>query len=161
MFYKARQKERKRKERNKVKIPSVLLSALLLLLSLSYGLRPSSLIMGVHPGCPVCSIVAASLVAVETDVGETIFAAKKIISHLCVVSSLWELLRSFLRTIFPTSVFTSFSSPDLRCWFRVLLHLMRSAARSSQDSVLMLSALHVSLVDILVAQLSATFGSPS
>ena len=37
-----------------------------------YGLRRSCLIMGVHPGCPVCSIVAASLVAVETDVGETI-----------------------------------------------------------------------------------------
>ena len=34
------------------------------------GLRRSSLIMGVHPGCLVCSIVAASLVAVETDVGE-------------------------------------------------------------------------------------------
>ena len=38
----------------------------------TYGLRRSSLIVGVHPGCPVCSIVAASLVAVETDVGETI-----------------------------------------------------------------------------------------
>ena len=37
-----------------------------------YGLRRSSLIMGVHPGCPVCLIVAASLVAVETDVGETV-----------------------------------------------------------------------------------------
>ena len=33
-----------------------------------YGLRQSSLIMGVHPGCPVCLIVAASFVAVETDV---------------------------------------------------------------------------------------------
>ena len=32
--------------------------------------------MGVHPGCPVCLIVAASLVAVETDVGETISATK-------------------------------------------------------------------------------------
>ena len=28
--------------------------------------------MGIHPGCPVCLIVAASLVAVETNVGETI-----------------------------------------------------------------------------------------
>ena len=41
-----------------------------------YGLRRSSLIMGVHPGCPVCSIVAASFVAVETDVGETISDSK-------------------------------------------------------------------------------------
>ena len=30
--------------------------------------------MGVHTGCPVFSIVAALLVAVETDVGETISA---------------------------------------------------------------------------------------
>ena len=49
--------------------------------------------MGKHPGCPVCSIVAASLVAVETDVGETISALK---SHFCVVSGLLELLRSTL-----------------------------------------------------------------
>ena len=32
--------------------------------------------MGVHPGCPVCLITAVMLVAVEADVGETIFAAK-------------------------------------------------------------------------------------
>ena len=41
--------------------------------------------MGVHPGCPVCLIVAASLVAVETDVGETISAAK--VTFLC---GLWS-----------------------------------------------------------------------
>ena len=41
--------------------------------------------MGVHPGCPVCSIVAASLVAVETDVGETISAAK-----VAFVYGLWS-----------------------------------------------------------------------
>ena len=41
-----------------------------------YGLLRSSFIMGVHPGCPVCAIVAASLVTVEIDVGETISAAK-------------------------------------------------------------------------------------
>ena len=39
-----------------------------LTLDIYYGLRRSSLIMGVHSGCPVCSIIAASLVAVETDV---------------------------------------------------------------------------------------------
>ena len=49
------------------------------------GLRPSSLIMGVQPGCSVCSIVAASLVAVETDVGETISGTK-----VAVVCGLWS-----------------------------------------------------------------------
>ena len=33
------------------------------------------LIMGVHPGCPVCWIVSTSFVAVDTDVEETISAA--------------------------------------------------------------------------------------
>ena len=37
--------------------------------------------MAVHPGCRVCSIVAASLVAVETDVGETTSA------HIAVLQS--------------------------------------------------------------------------
>ena len=41
--------------------------------------------MRVHPGCPVCSIVAVSLVAVETDVGETISAAK-----VAFVCGLWS-----------------------------------------------------------------------
>ena len=41
-----------------------------------YILRRSGLIMEVHPGCPVCLIVAASLVDLETDVGEIISAAK-------------------------------------------------------------------------------------
>ena len=48
-------------------------------------------------------------------------------SHLFVVSGLLELLRSFLQALFPTSAFTSFSSPVLRCWCRVLLHITRSA----------------------------------
>ena len=103
--------------------------------------------MGVRPGCPVCFIIAESLVAAETDVGETISAAnknqkkkKKKKSHLCVVSGLLELLCSFLRALLPTSVFNSFSSPDLRCWFRALLRLMRSATRYSQCSVIMSSA---------------------
>ena len=50
-----------------------------------YGLRRSSLIMGVHPGCPVCSIVAALLVAVEIDMEETISAAK-----VAFVCGLWS-----------------------------------------------------------------------
>ena len=60
-----------------------------------YGFRRSSFVMGVHPGCFVLSIVAVSLVAVETDVGETISATKVMWekqslppkSHLCVVSA--------------------------------------------------------------------------
>ena len=66
--------------------------------------------MEVHPGCPVCSIVAASLAAAETDVGKAISAAKVAFVcglwsvgvqslpqklHLCVVSGLLELLRPF------------------------------------------------------------------
>ena len=41
--------------------------------------------MGVHPGCPVYLSVAASLVAVETDVGETISATK--VTFMC---GLWS-----------------------------------------------------------------------
>ena len=105
-----------------------------------YGLRRSSLIMGVHPGCSVSSTVAASLVAVETDVGETIPAAKVTLNFVCGPWSVGSCCASFCRPLFPTSAFTSFYSPFLRCWFRVLLHIVRSAARSSQDSVLMSSA---------------------
>ena len=99
-----------------------------------YGLRRSSLIMGVHPGCPVCSVVAASLVAVETDVGETISATK--VTFVC---GLWSVgVVAFLSAV-SSSCFCihHFFSPFVRCWFRVLLHIIRSAARSSQDSVLM------------------------
>ena len=45
--------------------------------------------MGVHPGCPVCSIRAASLVAAETDVGETISATK--VAFAC---GLWSVRRN-------------------------------------------------------------------
>ena len=69
---------------------------------------------------------------VETDLGEAFSVAK--VAFLCGPGVL-ELLPSFL-----WAVFSYFSSPDLRCWFRVLLNLMRSAARSSQDSVLISSA---------------------
>ena len=86
--------------------------------------------MGVHPGCPVCLIIAASHWAVETDVGETISATK-----VAFVNGLWSVGVVALLSVglLPTSALTSFSSLDLRCWFRVFLHLMRSAARSFQD----------------------------
>ena len=99
-----------------------------------YGLHRSSLIMGVHPGCPVCSIVAASLVAVETDVGETISAAK-----VAFVCGLWSVGVVALLSAGPLSYFC-IHQLLFPCLFRVLLHVMRSDAKSSQDSVLMSSA---------------------
>ena len=65
-----------------------------------YGLLRSSLIMGVHPGCPVCSIVAASLVAAETDGGETISAAK-----VAFVCGLWSVRVVALLSAGPSSCF--------------------------------------------------------
>ena len=65
-----------------------------------YGLLLSSFIMGVHPGCPVCSTVAASLVAVETDVGETISAAK--VTFVC---GLWSVGVVALLSAGPSSCF--------------------------------------------------------
>ena len=37
--------------------------------------------------------------------------------HLCVVSGVLELMRFFLQALFSTSVFTSFSSPDVQSAF--------------------------------------------
>ena len=57
-------------------------------ISVRTQLRPPSIKfgpLGVHPGYPGCSIVAASLVAVETDVGETISASK-----VAFVCGLWS-----------------------------------------------------------------------
>ena len=102
-----------------------------------YGLLRSNLIMGVHPSSRVCSIVAASLAAAETDVGETISAAK-----VAFVCGLWSVRVVELFFAGPSSCFYTHQLlfPVLRCWFRVLLHIMRSAAKSSQVSVLMSSA---------------------
>ena len=55
--------------------------------------------MGVHPGCPVCSIVAASLVAVETDVGETISAA-----NVAFVCGLWSIGVVALLSVISTNI---------------------------------------------------------
>ena len=56
--------------------------------------------MGVHPGCPVCLIVATSLVAVETDVGETISVAK-----VAFVCGLWSVGIVALLSAGPSSYF--------------------------------------------------------
>ena len=50
--------------------------------------------MGVHPGCPGCSIVAASPVAVETNVGETISAAKVGVKQAINKQSKWYSLHA-------------------------------------------------------------------
>ena len=76
-------------------------------------------------------------------------------SHLCVVSCRLELLHSFLQALLSTSAFTSFFSPVLRCWFRVL-HIMRSAARSRKDSVLM-SKRHTQSTRLLLNPNPASF----
>ena len=65
-----------------------------------YGLLRSSLMMGVHPGCPVCLTVAASHVAVEIDVGETISATKVVF-----VCSLWSVRVVALFSVGPSSCF--------------------------------------------------------
>ena len=65
-----------------------------------YCLFRSNLIMGVHPGCHVCSIVAASLVAVETDVGETMSTAK--VAFMC---GLWSVRIVALLSAGPSSCF--------------------------------------------------------
>ena len=67
--------------------------------------------MDVHPGCPVWLLQRRLWLL--RPVWEKQSLPQK--SHLCVVSGQLELLRSFLGTLFPTSGFTSFLSPDLRC----------------------------------------------
>ena len=115
-------------------------------------------IMGIHPGCPVYSIVAASLVAVETDVGETISAAE-----VAFVCGLWSVGVVVLLSVGPFSYF---------CFHQLLFPclevLVRSASPPHAVSCKVLPGLgvgvkcfHVSLADILVAQMWAAFGSPS
>ena len=121
-----------------------------------YGLHRSSLIMGVHPGCPVCSIVAASLVAVQTDVGETISAAK-----VAFVCSLWSVGVVALLSAGPFSYFCTH-----QLLFPCLEVLVQSASHAVGCKVLPglgvdVKRFHVSLADILVAQLWAAFESPS
>ena len=56
--------------------------------------------MGVHPGCPVCSTVAASLEAVEADLEETISATK-----VAFVCGLWSVGVVALLSAGPSSDF--------------------------------------------------------
>ena len=112
--------------------------------------------MGIHPGCPVCSVVAASLVAVETDVGETISAAK-------VVCGLWSVGFVALLSAGPSRYFCIH-----QLLFPCLEVFVQSASPHHAVGCKVLPGLgvdvkcfHVSLADILVAQLWAVFESPS
>ena len=126
--------------------------------STMYGLLRSSLIMGVHPDCRVCSIVAASLVAVETNVGETISAAK--VTFVC---GLWS-----ARVVAPLSAGPSYCFCIRQLLFSCLEVLVQGATLHHAVGCKVLPRIgvdvkcfHVSLADILEAQLWAAFGSPS
>ena len=112
--------------------------------------------MGVHPGCRVCSIVAASLVAVETD-GETICAAK-----VAFVCGLWSVRCVVLLSEGPSSCF---------CIHQLLFPCLEVLVQGASPHYVVgckvlpgigvdVKCLHVSLADILVAQLWAAFGFP-
>ena len=76
----------------------------------------------------------------------------------CVVSGRMELLPSFLHARLSAAAAISLSSPVLRCYFRPLLHFVRSAARPSQDSV-DVDSFHISCADIFISQVRGG-GSP-
>ena len=114
--------------------------------------------MGVHPGRPVCLIVAASLVAVETNVGETISAPK-----VAFVCGLWSVR---VVALLSAGLFSCFCVHQLL--FPWLEALVQSASPPHMVGCKVLPGLcvdvecfHVSLADILVAQLWAAFCSPS
>ena len=114
--------------------------------------------MGVHPGCPVCSTVAVSLVAVETDVRETISAAK-----VAFVCGLWSVRVVAVLSAGPSSCFCIH-----QLLFPCLEVLVQGASPHHVVGCKVLPGIsvdvkcfHVSFADILVAQLWTTFGSPS
>ena len=110
--------------------------------------------MGVHPGSPVFLIVAASLVAVKTDVGETISAAK-----VAFVCGLWSVGVVALLSARPSCYFHI-----NQLLFPCLEVLVQSASPHHAVGCKVLPGLgvdvkcfHVSLADILVAQQWAPF----
>ena len=113
-----------------------------------YGLLRSSLIMGVHPGCRVCSIVAASLVAEETDVEETVSAAK-----VAFVCGLWSVRIVALLSADPSSCV---------CIHQLLVPCLEVLVQGASPHHVVgckvlpgigvdVECFHVSLADILVA----------
>ena len=122
------------------------------------GLLRSSLITGVQPGGPVCSSVAASLMAVETDVGETISATK-----VAFVCGLWSVRVVELLSAGPSPCF---------CIHQLLFPCLEVLVQGDSPHHAVgckvlpgigvdVKCFHVSLADILVAQKWAAFGSSS
>ena len=114
--------------------------------------------MGVHPSCPACSIVAASLVAAETDVGETIFATK--VTFVC---GLWSV---GVVVLISAGAFSCFCIHQLLFSFPEMLVQSASPHHAVGCKILVgldvdVKCFHVSLADILAAQQWAAFGSPS
>ena len=83
-----------------------------------------------------CWVVAASLMAEKTNVGVAVFVAGN--TYVCGFGSDGAAAtHPFLRARLSAAAVISLSSPVLRCCFRAPLHLVRSAARPSQDIVSM------------------------
>ena len=110
--------------------------------------------MGLQPGCPVCSIIATSLVAVETDVGET---------KVAFVCGFWSV---GVVALFSAGPFSNFCVHQLL--FPCLEVLVQSAFPHLGVGCKVLPRLgvdvkcfHGSPANILVASLWAAFGFPS
>ena len=75
-----------------------------------------------------------------------------------------ELLSSFVRACLSAASVTSLSFPVLRCYFRALLHFVRSVAMPSQDSVdvdsLHIQPVHISHADIFISKVMVAGCSP-
>ena len=111
--------------------------------------------MGVHPSCPVCSIAAASLVAVETDVGETISTTN--------VAFVWSVRVVSLLSAGPSSCFCihQLLFPCLEVLVQGAYPHHAVGCKVLPGICVDVECFHVSLADILVAQLWVAFGSPS
>ena len=95
-----------------------------------------------------CWALAASLVAEETmREWQSLLQT----SHLCVDSDRMDQLPSFQHARLSAAAVISLSSPVLRCNFRALRHFVRSAARPSQDTVSMSTA----IITIMVCKIAS------
>ena len=80
-----------------------------------------------------CWVVAASLVAEQTNAGVAVFVADA--ASMCGFCRM-ELLPSVLRARLSAAEVLSLASPVLRRCFRVLMHFVRSATRPSQRGLI-------------------------
>ena len=76
------------------------------------------------------------------------------------VCGLWFAgVAAYLRIRLSSVAFNSFSSPVLRCWFKVFLHLVRSATIPSQDAAVMSFAIaETSVVIVRVINITLVYG---